>query len=103
MTPETKQEILYTIIENLLKAIDDLLHKQIQEAGNIHYFLDNHLDDFNDAEKTEIFGNLDNIQEKFQVVREYVRSANQCLQLLGLPDLKVNWVITLDENDKTKV
>ena len=90
MTNEIKQDILYTILENLLKEIDNLLHNQINEVGNVKYFLDNHLDAFNDAEKTEIFGNLDNIQEKFQVVREYVRSANKCLQLLDLPDLKVN-------------
>ena len=103
MTQEIKQEILYTIVENLLREIDELLHQQIKEAGEVHYLVHEHEDTYSDFDKEKIFGNLDNIQEKFQVVREYVRSANRCLQLLGLPELQANWIITLDENDKTKV
>ena len=104
MTDEIKQDILYTIVENLLREIDQLLHYQIKEGGEIHYLVHEHEDAFTDFDKEKIFGNLDTIQNKFQVVREYVRSANKCLQLLGLPELNTNWVIVLDEtNDKTKV
>ena len=100
MTNETKQDVLYTIFNNLLEITDELLRSQIKEAGEVHYLV-NQVEGLNETQKKQIMEDLDTIQYKFQVFREYVNSANKCLNLLGLPELKVNWVVVLDENDKT--
>ena len=100
MTNETKQDVLYTIFNNLLEITDGLFRNQIKEAGEVHYLV-NQVEGLNETQKKQIMEDLDTLQYKFQVFREYVNSANKCLNLLGLPELKVNWVVVLDENDKT--
>lgn len=97
MNQETKQEVLYTVISNLLKQVDISLHKQIQEVGNIEYVVRNHLTELPEDEKKRLDASLDTIQNQFQVFREWVMMANKLLTLVGLPELELTWVIPLDE------
>lgn len=103
MTSDTKQELLYLVIENMLGKIDELLRKQMTATDNIRYVIDNHLQEFNDTEKKQLHENLDGIEYQFQVFRDYVNSANKCLELLSLPPLECKWVVVLDENNETKI
>ena len=101
MTQETKQELLYLIIQNLLKEIDNLLIKQGQPAVDMIGILNKHPDDFSDFEKQQMTEDLNNFEYKYLTVRQLVNSANNTLKLLGLPEFDVGWVVVLDENDKT--
>lgn len=101
MTNETKQELLYTIIQNLLKEIDTLLIKQGQPAVDMISILNKHKEVFSEFEIHQMTEYLNNFEYKYMTVRELVNSANKTLKLLGLPDFDVGWVVVLDENDKT--
>ena len=101
MNNETKQEVLYTIIQNLLKEIDNLLIQQGQPAVDMIGMLNKHKEVFSEFELQQLSEYLNNFEYKYLAVRQLVNSANKTLKLLSLPDFDVNWIIVLDENDKT--
>ena len=101
MTNETKQELLYIIIQNLLKEIDNLLIKQGQPAVDMIGMLNKHKEVFSEFEINQLSEYLNNFEYKYLTVRQLVNSVNNTLKLLGLPEFDVGWVVVLDENDKT--
>lgn len=101
MNSETKQEVLYTIIQNLLKEIDNLLIQQSQPAVDMISMLNNHKEVFSEFEIHQLSEYLNNFEYKYLAVRELVNSANKTLKLLSLPDIDVDWIIVLDKDDKT--
>ena len=79
MTNETKQELLYIIIQNLLKEIDNLLIKQGQPAVDMIGMLNKHKEVFSEFEINQLSEYLNNFEYKYLTVRQLVNSVNNTL------------------------